>query len=247
MSTKKIDVNKSRLAALKKLGVISGIDSRKTLTDSQKKRIRETWKKFHTVANAEKGEYTKRDISKLSKTDKQKLKESGYLITDNKIFIPNQGYDSASIRQSWQKIGGQSRKTLEVVRRKGDRKIETEYIGKPLEKLEWRDRLIQEYQQGKFKDGEFIGVKVFDNGVFEREIVTNINVLFKYLETVRWHDKDQNKLLDNLHLVKISVRDYRDITANQKTRKEENHAKYIRKKKSKATRTKSLVGKVTRK
>lgn len=243
----KPDINKERLAALKKIGVISGIDSRKALTDTQKKKIRDVWKKFHVVANAPKGDYTTRSIAKLSDSDKKKLTESGYLISGTKAFIPNQGYDTATIRQKWGKVNGRQEKVLEIVRKKGDRKIETEFIGKPLDKMEWRDRLIREYQQGKFKQGDFIGVKVFDNGVFEREIVTNIDKLFSYLEKVRWHDQDKNKLLDNLHIVKISVKDYRDIAANQKTRKEENHGKYIRKKNSKKTKTKSLVGKVSRK
>jgi hypothetical protein len=245
----KPDVNKARLQALKKLGLMSGVDSRKALTDSQKKKVRTEWKKYHAVANADKGEWTKRDISKLTTSDKKKLADSGYLIAGDKAFIPNQGYDTASIRQQWtkDKKTGKWEKRLEVVRKKGDRKEEIEYIGKPLDKLEWRDRLLKEYEQGKFKENDYIAVKVFDNGVFEREIVTNINTLFRYISNVSWHDKDKEKMLDNLHIVKISVKDFRDITANQKTRKEENHTRYIRKKKSKATKTKSLVGKVNRK
>lgn len=240
MSTKKsTDVNKSRLAALKKLGILKSIPNKGNLTDSQKKQVRKEFKKFHVVANAAPGEYKKQSVKKLSDSDKKKLKDSGYLISGDTAFLPTQGYDSASVKQVWTRNPktGLQEKTLQITRKKGDRKTETEYIGKPLEKMEWRDRLISEYQAGKFKEGEFIGVKLFDNGKFEREIVMDINVLFKYLEHVNWHDRDTQKLYDNLHLVKIAVSDFRDIGANEKSRQTVDHNKYVKKKNSKKTKT----------
>jgi hypothetical protein len=238
-SKKPTDVNKARLAALKKLGILKGISSRGSLSETEKRKVRTEFKKFHAVANSAPGEYKAQNISKLSESDKKKLKESGYLISDNRVFLPKQGYDTASIKQVWTRNPktGYQEKTLQVTRKKGDRKTETEFIGKPLEKLEWRDRLVSEYQAGKFKEGEFIGVKLFDNGKFEREIVLSLDVLFRYLEHVNWHDKDKRKLYDNLHLVKIAVKDFRDIGSNEKSRKTVDHNKYVKKKNSKATKT----------
>jgi hypothetical protein len=243
MSSKKAqkttDVNKARLAALKRLGILKDIPSRGNLSDAQKKKVRQEFKKFHAVANASPGEFQKIDITRLSESDKKELKNSGYLIANNKAFIPKQGYDKASIKQVWKRNPetGYQEKTLQITRKKGDRKVETEYIGKPLEKLEWRERLVREYQAGNFKEGEFIGVKLFDNGKFEREIVLSLDVLFRYLETVKWHDRDTQKLYDNLHLVKIAVKDFRDIGANEKSRKQADHDKYIKRKNSKRNKT----------
>jgi hypothetical protein len=239
-SKKATDVNKARLAALKKLGVLKSVPLKGKLSDTQKSKIRKEFKKFHAVANAAPGDFKVQSIKALSKSDRDKLKQSGYLMANDKIFIPTQGYDKASIKQIWvrNKKTGYQEKTLVVTRKdKLGRKEEEEYIGKPNEKLEWRDRLVKEYQDGKFKDGEFIGVKLFDNGKFEREIVLSLEVLFRYLEHVNWHDRDKNKLHDNLHLVKIKVKDFRDIGVNDRSDKDKEHRKYLKKKSAKKTKT----------
>lgn len=242
-SNKKPDANRARLAALKKLGLLKSIPARGELSDAQKKKIRTEFKKYHDIANAAPGQYKVQSAKALSDSDKKKLKDSGYKIVADKVYLPTQGYDSASIKQVWvrNKKTGLKEKTLVVTRKKGDRKIEQEYIGKPIEKMQWRDRLLDEYQAGKFKDGDYVGVKLFDNGRFERQTVMSIDVLFRYLEDKKnWHDRDEQKLYDNLHLVKITVHRFSDL-ADDDSRKARDHAKYIASKNRKKTKTLSVT------
>jgi len=250
---KSLEQNKARLAALKKLGLAPSVKiprkKEETFSKSDRDKISKAWSKYSGIANADKGEFVKKNIKNYTENDRKKLKQSGYVVAGDNVFLPTHGYDSASIKTVWTKDkSGKHVKTLEVVRKAGNRKEETEYIGTRREKMEWRDRLISQYEQGKFKEGDYIGIKVFDNGIFEREIVTSLDKLFQYISQVAWHDRDAQKMLDNLHLVKISIKsgDIRDIAANNKTNKQVNHSNYIRKKNRKATGTKKLSGRVKR-
>jgi hypothetical protein len=260
-TTKKPDINKARLLALKKVGVLKDVSGRGNLTDSQKARIRSNWKKYHEVVTAPKGSYTTKDISHYETKEKRALAKSGYKIINDKIYIDKQGNDKATVKRVTSAVkkpdGKIKRETYVVVeRKKGERKTETEFIGTATEKEMWRDRLLKEYTAGQFSKGDFIGIKIGDNGIFQRRLYQSIDDIFKYAEydfDPRDPGTDKEMLLNKMHLVKLSVKDYRDLGATEKSKKQKNSERYQRSKKSKQLnvskpRAKNkLVGKVKHK
>jgi hypothetical protein len=263
-TTKKPDINKARLLALKSVGVLKDVSARGKLTDSQKATVRKNWKKYHEVVTAPKGTYVKKDVSYYSAKEKKALKDSGYKIIEGKLFIDKQGSDTVSVKRTSnydEKTGKKKAKPDEfivVVRKKGDRKEETEFIGASLQKEKWRENLLAQYEAGGFKKGDYIGIKIGDNGIFRRRMYGSMNELFAYAE-YDFDPKDGGKhgdkdfLLNKMHLVKMSVKDYRDLAATEKTKKQQNSERYQRSKKTKklgVAKTKSknkLVGKPRRK
>jgi hypothetical protein len=265
MSTaKKPDINKARLLALKNVGVLSNISARGKLTDSQKATVRKNWKKYSEIVTAPKGSYVKKDVSYYTNKEKKALVASGYKIIDGKVFIDKQGSDTVSVKRTSNyddKTGKKKAKADEfimVVRKKGDRKEEAEFIGTSLQKEKWRENLLAQYEAGDFKKGDYIGIKIGDNGIFRRRMYGSISELFAYAE-YDFEPKDggvhgdKDFLLNKMHLVKMSVKDYRDLAATEKTKKQKNADRYQRTKKAKqlgVVKTKSknkLVGKPRRK
>jgi len=261
-TTKKPDINKARLLALKKVGVLKDVSARGKLTDSQKARVRANWKKYHEIVTAPPNSYSTKNISHYDAKDKKALVKSGYKIIGDKIFLDKQGYDKATVKRvtrSYMEPGKKhaTRESYVVVeRKKGERKTETEFIGTALEKKAWRDRLLSEYTAGDFNKGDFIGIKIGDNGIFRRRMYQSIDDVFKYAEyDFEPHDPNTDKemLLNKMHLVKMSVADYRDLSITEKSKTEKNRDRYQRSKKAKklgVTKTKSkntLVGRVKRK
>lgn len=241
MSSKKKDINKARLTALKSLGVLKDIDARKSLTDNQKKKIRSEYKKYHDLITAPKESYVTKNISHFEKSEIKELRKSGYQIIGDKIYIDKQGYDAASIKRKF--IGG--RLVTAIERKKGERKTETEIIAKASDKLGLRDRLIREYEDGEFKKGDYIGVKLFENGTFKRAMYQSLDDVFKYLEDDFTPNSDtRDELLNHIHLVRLSVKDYRDLAANERTHKDRGRERYYR---AKIRKQKGLTGKVKRK
>ena len=264
MSTKKPDISKARLLALKQVGILKDVSARGKLTDSQKATVRKNWKKYHEIVTAPKGAYVKKDVSYYTNKEKKALAASGYKIIEGKVFIDKQGNDSVSLKRTSnydEKSGKKKAKADEfivVVRKKGDRKEETEFIGTSLQKEKWRENLLAQYEAGDFKKGDYIGIKIGDGGIFRRRMYGSISDLFAYAE-YDFDPKDGGKhgdkdfLLNKMHLVKMSVKDYRDLAATEKTKKQKNADRYQRAKKSKqlgVTKAKpknKLVGKPRRK
>lgn len=253
-TTKKPDIAKARLLALKSIGILKDTSARGKLTDSQKKTIKKNWDKYHDVITAPKGVYTKKDVSHYDTKEKKALIASGYKIAGDKVFIPNEGYGSATIKRVSNLTTKGKGKFIVVERKTADgRKTETEYVGTALQKEGWRAKLLNQYEAGNFDKGDYIGVKIGNNGVFRRVMMQTIDDIFKYiLDDFEPHDAgtDKEELQDKMILVKMSVKSYRDLGANTQTKKQENQEKYQRqKKRSKlgVSKSKKLVGVVSNK
>lgn len=263
MSTnKKPDINKARLIALKSVGILKDVPARGKLTDSQKATVRKNWKKYHEIVTAPKGTYVKKDIGHYDAKEKKALANSGYKIIDNKIFIDKQGNDKATVKRISTRIKkpGDKKESYEtyvvVDREKSGRKVEREFIGTALQKEGWRANLLSQYQAGEFKKGDYIGIKIGDGGIFQRRMYGSMDEIFAYAEydfDPKDSGTDKNSLLNKMHLVKMSVKDYRDLAASEKTKKQKNADRYQRSKKAKqmgVTKSKpknKLVGKPRRK
>lgn len=243
MATKKTpDVNKTRLLALKKIGVLKDVSARGTLSKSEKEKVRKNWKEYHDIAVAPKSNYKVKDVSHYEPRDIKALKRSGYKVINGKLYVDLQGYDSMKVRRDGDFVL--------IDRAKGNRKTETEFVGTSRLKANWRDKLLEQYSIGGFKKGNFLGLKLFDHGAFHRAMYQSIDAIFNYAE----HDfepndpkTDKEYLLNNLNLIVVSVRDYRDIVSNEKDRATIRKEKAYRRKKSKGTSTGRLIGKVTHK
>jgi hypothetical protein len=239
----KNDVNINRLKALKKLGILKEIKAptkNAPLTSNQKSKIRDTYKKLGVVINSPPENFQKIDLKKYQKRDVENLKKTGYIVYGDKAFIGKQGYDKVSITREYIKSkDGSFDRVFNIVRKTKDgRKIEEEMVGTPLEKMEWRDRLRKEFDLKKMKKGEFFGLKVFDNGIFERRIFTDFDDMMHYVgNDMRMHTpKDVDMIRDNLHVIKLTVKDYRDLALTEKTEKKKNRTAYFKKKNSKLMR-----------
>lgn len=237
-----VSVNHERLTALHRIGVLKDIDARKPLTDAQRKRVASTFGKLHQVANAPKGEYVRQSIKGYLKSDVDQMRKSGIVIHGETAYLSKQGYNSAHLKETYKRgSDGVKRRTVEVVRKIGDKKIERELIAGSISKLEFRDRLLAEYAQGKFGPNDFIGIKAFDGSMFNRAILSNMNQVFAYENQMIYHN-DRELVRDNLHLVRITVKDLADMDADQKTEKQKEKAKYQRRKQSRKTKPKQLSG-----
>jgi hypothetical protein len=212
----KIDASqyKARISALNKLGLKVAIKPTKAnpLTKAQKEKVNKLWRTWNEQANNPK-DFEKINVGKLSTDDKKKLEKSGYKILGSQAIIPKQGYGKATIVKEWGKDkDGNPIKILQVKRSQklnGEtRKVQTEYIGSNAEKMTWRDRLIFEYEMGKFKDGETVGLKVFDNSPMANSERLDVKSIIKYAENIQWKIPHLGKgtMLDNIHLVKTWVK-----------------------------------------
>ena len=255
-------MNKARLSALKTIGILKDVPARGKLTDSQKTTVRKNWKKYHEIVTAPKGAYVKKDISHYDAKEKKARANSGYKIINNKIFIDKQGSDKATVKRISSRIKnpGDKKEKYEsyvvVDREKSGRKIEREFIGTSLQKEGWRANLLSQYQAGEFKKGDYIGIKIGDNGIFQRRMYGSMDEIFAYAEfdfDPKDAGTDKNSLLNKMHLVKMSVKDYRDLASTEKTKKQKNSERYQRSKKAKqlgvikAKPKNKLVGKPRRK
>jgi hypothetical protein len=263
-TTKKPDINKARLLALKSVGVLKDVSARGKLTDSQKATVRKNWKKYHEIVTAPKGSFVKKDVSYYTAKEKKALKDSGYKIIDDKLYVDKQGSDSVSVKRMTnydEKSGKKKAKADEfivVVRKKGDRKTEEEFIGTSIQKENWRQKLLAQYEAGGFKKGDYIGVKIGEGGIFRRRMYGSLAEIFAYaIDDFEPRDGgihgDKAFLLNQMHLVRMSVKDYRDLASTEKTKKQKNQERYQRAKKAKqlgvakAKPKNKLVGKPRRK
>ena len=234
-TTKKPDIAKARLLALKSIGILKDTSGRGKLTDSQKKTIKKNWDKYHDIITAPKGTYTKKDVSYYEPKERKALQASGYKIAAGKGFIPNEG-DGKAVVKRVSNFTTEGKGEFIVIERqtKDGRKTETEFVGTALQKEGWRAKLLNQYEAGNFQKGDYIGVKIGNNGVFRRVMMQTIDDIFKYiLDDFETHDpgEDKEALQEKMILVKMSVKDYRDLAANERTKKQENQEKYQRQKK----------------
>lgn len=245
--TKKADPNKARLSALKKLGLLKDVDARKPLTESTKKKIRNYWKKYHTVANAPKSEFYVKDISHYENFEKKQLEKSGYAIINNKLYIDKQGAKDVSIKRSltkYDKKKGKQIVTIEIERKKNGRKGQIEYVTTNIGGLSLRDKFIQQYEAGNFKEGDFIGLKLYENGAFRSVMYQSIDDVFRYAEFdfVPNDPRDsKEELQNNMRLVRMQFDHYSERAQDERPRKEVNKLRRTKSVNSKKTATKNLI------
>lgn len=212
-----------RLREFKKLGFFkeTKIPSKNSpLTKSQSAKVRDTFRKLRVVLESPKNEFQSISLNKLNKSDKELIKKSGYLVHGDKAFIPLEGQEKASIRKSFTKTkDGSPEKTLIITRsnKDGRKKLE-EYLGSNINKLNWRDRLESEYSQAKKKGGEYFGLKLYSGGVFTHQLFTDLSDAMKYIDTsfVEKDGADREELMNNMHIVKITVKEFKDLAPKKK-------------------------------
>lgn len=185
-------------------------------TDAKKRKVRKLTEEWGAIA-ANPKDFKKVSVTKLSPSALKDLKAFGYKVKDGQAFIPLQGYSNASLAVEYRK----DKKTGEyervmIVRRTQRgidpndqtlvRKRQEEFIGSQKKQMEWMDRLQEEYRQGKFKEGERLYLKVYDNSPMVRSQSFSLKQLFAYAERIKWNLADgrsKSELQDNLHIVKI--------------------------------------------
>jgi hypothetical protein len=242
----KPDVNKARLVALQKLGLMRDVKA-SDLSSSQKKAITRDFKKYHDIANAPKGTYKAQDVSDFFPGQIKAIQKSGVTVINGKAYIRADNYDSAKIVKRKYKTGpGMHETIIGIERKSGKRKTEFEIVGSPVEIAAWRERLVRDYEAGNLKDGQFVALKAFDNSPMARSNTISLDSIFKYESNIQYHG-NPDEVRKGLRLVIISVKELRDMDANAKSRRKQNADKYQRKKKEMKTQTRKLTGRVRRK
>ena len=192
----KLDVNKERLKLLKSYG-LSDIDGRKNLSVSEKQQIRRAYKKYEGTITQRKSDFLQADSKKFTRQEIKDFEKSGYQKINGKIFISREQAKSVKIKKT---------KNGYVIERKiSDRKKESEFVTHGIAGLNLRDRLISQYDNGGFKKGDFLGLKLFDQGHFKRSIFTSIDDVYKYATdefSPKGEEGDLDFLRKNLKLVK---------------------------------------------
>jgi hypothetical protein len=187
-----------KLRDLRKLGITNLPDARK-LTKAQKVSITLKHARWGSLAN---NLHKIRKI-KIKKGEKKLFKGSGYTVIGDSVFVPLAGYENARLRRN---KGGLF---IEKTQSKDGkvRKKYSERIGQRNDKLDWKTRLREEAEALNLKPGEYLGVRVYENGTFSVSGIVNYSVerAIKYLEN-DVHIKgsiSKEKFLDNVSFVKL--------------------------------------------
>ena len=192
---------RTRASALRKLNVGLETDYKDSKSLARLKRQWAEWKDVATFPER----YRKIDISKYRKEEQQSLAREGYQVKAGKVFVSLDHYENASIARDTYKTerGPYDRLVINrTIHRDGKVfKKQTEYIGTRLQRLDWRDRLLEEYNAGKFKQGERLMVKVYDQGPMMGSQATSLALIFKYIDQIEWVTPGNHE--DHIHLVKV--------------------------------------------
>lgn len=242
MSTKKMSTAEARLSALKKLGILKEIKKptkANPLTKTQEAKIRDVYKSVSAAANTP-SNFTKISLKNLQKTDIQNLKKSGYMVYGNTAFVGKQGYDKVSIKKDYVKTDDGLKRVVNIVRKTNNgRKIEEEIVASAGDKFNLRERLQEEYTLKRIKNGDYFGLKVFDNGFFERRIFTDFDSMMNYLEhdiSVNTKDISEDDFKNNIHIVKIKIKDISEMYELGESKKKAANRRQYANKKNKALR-----------
>lgn len=190
------------------------------LTEAKKKQIRRALEKWGEIA-ANPDQFKRVNISKLGSAEKKALAKTGYAMRGDIAYLPKEGFTNVSIAHIKVKNPetGKAEKRLVINRRyrvpiEGEKKTEVvkrqqQFLSsKATERMSDRDRLLEEYKAGKFKRGELVGLKVYDNNAMGQSFKLDFDDLFKYAELIKWQGNvDPSKMMANLHIVKYWVKD----------------------------------------
>lgn len=240
----KVDVSKARLSALKKIGLLPNVSARGNLDASTKKKIATQWKKYHDIANAPKDEFHRQDVSDFFPGQIKSIQASGITVINGKAYVRKEGMKTAKIVKV--KYSGEAGRVLMVERKYNDRKTEREIIGTPVEIAAWRERLVRDYAAGKMKEGDYVGLKAFDNATMARSIGIDLNTIFKYEAQIDYHGKP-DEVRKGLRLVVISIKDQKALSENERTSQENQRRKSQVKRKKNQTATRKITTRARRK
>ena len=224
-------------------------DARKlnSLTKSQKETIRKNYREYEKLATAPK-EYVKKNVSKLSLADQKALKAKGYKIIDKKLFVDKQGFDKVELKtKTYVDENGKKIKAVKLTRKKEGEASETEYHMRSSQFSNLQEMLLQQYERGNFKDGDYMGVKIGAGGRARRVMMLNVNSIYKYLVDdfePKDNRTDKDELLKSITLIKIGTSD-RTAAIHARTKKEQSKLSRQRSK-NRASPANKLVGKVSR-
>jgi hypothetical protein len=240
-------VSNARLVALQKLGLMRDVSAKAELSASQKKKVAAQFKKYHDVANAPKGTYKAQDVSGFFPGQIKAIEKSGITVINGKAYVRQQGYESVKIVKKKYKTGPGMHSTIIGVDYKTDkRKSAFHIIGTPVEIADWRERAARDYYAGNLKDGQFVAWQAYDNSPMARSNTISLDSLFKYESQIKYHGNPDD-VRDHMRLVIITVKELKDFDANSKTRRQQNAARYQRKKNEMKTGTRKLTGRIKRK
>lgn len=242
----KVDVSKARLLALKKVGLLTDVSARGTLTDAQKKKVRTAWTKNHAIATAAPGTFKTQDVSDFFPGQIKAIQKSGIHVVNGKAFIRTDGYKSAKIVKEKYKSDGETHYILGVRRHTDKRKSQLDIIGSPTEMAEWRERLLRDYEAGKFKEGQYLSLRAFDNAPMSRLNAVTMQTVFNYESRINYHD-NPDKVREGIRLVIIDIKVPGSHDINTKDRKQKRKESRVRAKNEKKTGTRKLSGRVQRK
>jgi hypothetical protein len=259
MSTKKSPVKpvdiKVALKQLKALKIPTfakeSYDGRKTtsLTKSQKETIRKNYREFEKIATA-RDEYAKKNVKSLTKSERASLGEKGYKIIKNTLYVDKQGFEKVQLKtKKYTGADGKKIHAVEITRKKEGEKSETEFHVPASQFSNLQESLLQQYERGNFKSGDFMGVKIGAGGRARRVITLSVDSIYKYLvEDFEPKDTrtDKQQLLKHVTLIKISTSE-RSEAIHERSVKEKNKVQRKRTKNRATPKKNTIVGKVGKK
>lgn len=213
MSSKKARIsNSDKLKLLHSVGIGKELKPTKKspLSKSESSKVSRLWSKYDNVAKNP-GAFQKVNISKFSERDQKTFNKNKYAVVGNTMYVPKEYAEKVSIKNVWTKDeDGNPIKVLKVRREypASMKKSPTETLlhSNGLEFMDWRARILHEYENGKYPEGTVIALKVYDNSPMIRSNRIDINELLKYGEGIQWKLQGRQtveQLQDNLHLVII--------------------------------------------
>lgn len=228
----------ARVKALQKLGYVKSYSTKGDLSENQKKQVGKLWSKWSDVATAAKSDVSIVDTKDLSEKAIKKLRDSGYKIANGKAAIYNKGFTDSKIK--YEKMRDENGRLVHrmVIERTAPGKMKsTEYITTGKEFVDWQDRIIQMFNDGKLKKGEAYGIQFYDGGMWRRKMFIDPNDIFHYASDMHFNtdsESEKNDLLNNIHLIKFEGQNRMPI----RTPKDQKKISRERSKKKSATGTK---------
>lgn len=185
-------------------------------TDSKRQKVRRLYKEWGSIADEPKA-FKKVSTKGLGPAALADLKDAGYKVKDSKAYIPLSGYSDAKLKTEYRKKkDGTFERIVSIVRTatgtdptdksKVTKRSET-YLGSGLRQLGHLERLQGEYEQGKFRDGEWVALQTYGNSPMARSGRISIGALLKYFIDIQWKntnsENEKERLRENTHVVKM--------------------------------------------
>lgn len=233
-SPKKQAFSSDLIDKLKKAGFKTDVKKSRTgkYSTTERAKILRAWAKYGSVAN-NKGDYVVRNIKKYNGGRRKILKDAGYLIYNDKIYIPKHKAEKISLKATNIKGIGYGIELEREFSKTGKKERQFMYRETGGGKS-WKEKILERANKMKFNKDEFYGAK-FENGPVFTFIRLNMNDFMKYFTERATYGPDNldplpESKLNKVRLVKITVKHFEDLAAEQMTTK--NYRKGRAKKKS---------------